>query len=108
MLYMRANETAMHQPKAVHYIATMYSMYLFQRSSVSPSLIKIQTVFSEVAMYIHMHVLSCLVLTLFPLALEIIATYSNRIIDLVSHTTYVVCVNFVHMWRNPQFKVDSE
>ena len=28
------------------------------------------------------------------------------IIDLVSHTTYVVCVNF--KWRDLQFKVDSE
>ena len=30
------------------------------------------------------------------------------IIDLVSHTTYVVCVNFIHKWRDLQFKVDSE
>ena len=29
-------------------------------------------------------------------------------IDLVSHTTYVVCVNFIHKWRDLQFKVDSE
>ena len=27
---------------------------------------------------------------------------------LVSHTTYVVCVNFIHEWRDLQFKVDSE
>ena len=33
---------------------------------------------------------------------------SVRIIDLVSHTTYVVCVNFMHDWRVVQFKVDSE
>ena len=33
---------------------------------------------------------------------------SVRIIDLVSHTTYVVCVNFTHKWRDLQFKVDSE
>ena len=33
---------------------------------------------------------------------------SVRIIDLVFHTTYVVCVNFIHKWRNLQFKVDSE
>ena len=25
-----------------------------------------------------------------------------------SHTTYVVCVNFIHKWRDLQFKVDSE
>ena len=31
-----------------------------------------------------------------------------RIIALVSHTTYVVCFNFLHKWRDPQFKVDSE
>ena len=31
-----------------------------------------------------------------------------RIIDLVSHTTYVVCVNFIHKCRDLQFKVDSE
>ena len=28
--------------------------------------------------------------------------------DLASHTTYVVCVNFIHKWRNLQFKLDSE
>ena len=28
---------------------------------------------------------------------------SFRIIDLVSHTTYVVCVNFIHKWRDLQF-----
>ena len=28
---------------------------------------------------------------------------SVRIIDLVSHTTYVVCVNFIHKWRYLQF-----
>ena len=32
---------------------------------------------------------------------------SVRIIDLVSHTTYIVCVNFIHKWRDLQFKVDS-
>ena len=29
---------------------------------------------------------------------------SVRIIDLVSHTNYVVCVNFIHKWRDLQFK----
>ena len=33
---------------------------------------------------------------------------SVRIIDLVSHTTYVVCVNFIHKWRDLLFKVDSK
>ena len=33
---------------------------------------------------------------------------SVRIIDLVSHTTYAVCVNFIHKWRDLEFKVDSE
>ena len=33
---------------------------------------------------------------------------SVRIIDLVSHTTYVVCVNFIHELRDLQFKIDSE
>ena len=31
---------------------------------------------------------------------------SVRIIDLVSHTTFIVCVNFIHKWRDLQFKVD--
>ena len=31
-----------------------------------------------------------------------------RIIDLISHTTYVVCVDFIHKWRDLQFKVGSE
>ena len=33
---------------------------------------------------------------------------SVRTIDLVSHTTCVVCVNFIHKWRDLQFKVDSK
>ena len=33
---------------------------------------------------------------------------SIRIIDLASQTTYVVCVNFIHKWRDLQFNVDSE
>ena len=33
---------------------------------------------------------------------------SARIIDLVSHTPYFVCVNFTHKWWNLQFKVDSK
>ena len=31
-----------------------------------------------------------------------------RIIDLVSRTTYVLCVTFIHKWRDLQFKADSE
>ena len=30
------------------------------------------------------------------------------VIDLVSHIAYVVRVNFIHKWRELQFKVDSE
>ena len=33
---------------------------------------------------------------------------SVRIIDLVSPTTYFVCVNFIHNWQDLQFNVDSE
>ena len=33
---------------------------------------------------------------------------SVRVIDLASYTTYVVCVNFIHKWRDLQFEVDSE
>ena len=33
---------------------------------------------------------------------------SVRIIGLVSHTTHVMCVNFMREWRNIQFNVDSE
>ena len=33
---------------------------------------------------------------------------SVRIMDLVSHITYVGCVNFIHKWRDLQLKVDSE
>ena len=34
--------------------------------------------------------------------------HSVRFIDLVSYTAYVVCVNFIHKWRDLQFNVDSE
>ena len=47
LLYMCANETAMHQPKALHYIATVYTMKIFQCSFVSLSSVKIPTVFSN-------------------------------------------------------------
>ena len=33
---------------------------------------------------------------------------SGRIIDLISHTIYIVCVNIIHKWRDLQFKVDTE
>ena len=33
---------------------------------------------------------------------------SVRIIDLVSHTIYVVCVIFIHKWWDLQLNVDSE
>ena len=33
---------------------------------------------------------------------------SVRIIDLVSHTTYVVCANFIYKWRDLRFKVCSK
>ena len=33
---------------------------------------------------------------------------SVRTIVLVSHTTYVVCANFIHKWPDLRFKVDSE
>ena len=33
---------------------------------------------------------------------------SVRVIDLVPHTTYALYFNFIHKWRNLQFKVDSE
>ena len=32
---------------------------------------------------------------------------SIKFIDLVSHTTNVVCVNFIHKWRALQFKVNK-
>ena len=34
--------------------------------------------------------------------------FSQDYDDLASHTTYVMCINFIHEWRNRQFKVDSE
>ena len=43
----------------------------------------------------------------FDISLSKIQKYYNpsvRIIDLVSHTTYIVCVNFIHKWRDLQFK----
>ena len=54
-------------------------------------------------------------ISFFYLKVQYIHTYiighynpSVRIIDLVSHTTSVVCVNFIHKWRDLQFKVDSD
>ena len=49
-------------------------------------------------------------LTLFNIfhAYPLVIISSVRIIDLVSHTTYVMCINFIHKWRDLQFTVDSE
>ena len=33
---------------------------------------------------------------------------SVRIIDLISHTTYIVCVNFIYERRDLQLQVDSK
>ena len=33
---------------------------------------------------------------------------SVRIVNLVFHTTYVVCVNFMREWQYLQFKVDPK
>ena len=35
-------------------------------------------------------------------------TYIIGHYNLASHTTYIVYVNFIHEWRDLQFKVDSE
>ena len=37
-----------------------------------------------------------------------LANPSVKIIDLVSHTTHVVCVNFIHKWGDLQLKTDFE
>ena len=55
---MCANETAMHQPKAVRYLAAVYIKYHFESSFVSLSRIKIPSVFSEVAITIRTHLCS--------------------------------------------------
>ena len=76
---MWAIEMALHQPKAVHYLATVYTVHVFQRSFVSLSKIKIPTVFSEVAITVRTHFSSLSRLTLFRLALELIGTYPPRL-----------------------------
>ena len=75
---MYANETAIHQPKGLHYIATVYTMKIFQYSFVSLSSVKIPTVFSKVAITVRTHVSSLPSLMLFRLALEVIGTYPPR------------------------------
>ena len=54
------------------------------------------------------HIIDCV--QLYFINTYIIGHYnpSVRIIVLVSHTTYVVCVNFRHKWRDLLFKVDSD
>ena len=48
------------------------------------------------------------VLCIYPFNMFIHYIHSIRINDLVSHTTYVVCINFIHKWRDLQFKIDSK
>ena len=52
----------------------------------------------------------CIIFSCLPPFPSIISHYnpSDMIIDLVSHTTYVVCVNFIRKWRDLQFKVYSD
>ena len=73
-----------------------FIVYICERTKHFPHLVCSSTIIWEFfCTYIHTY---------------IIGHYnpSVRIIELVSHTTYVVCVNFIHKWRDLQFKVDSE
>ena len=99
----------MHQPEVVHYIATVDTLNLFQRSFVSLSAIKILIVFSEVAITVRTHLFS-LRLMLFCLELELIGTYPHVKWGLIvpSHIINVVCVNFIREEWDLQFKVKSE
>ena len=47
---------------------------------------------------------------LYLLTYQLIGNYnpSVKIIDLISHTTDVVCDNLMHKWLHLQFKIDSE
>ena len=67
-------------------------------------------VFSEYLKRLKVKLISYLIFVLTCIHTYIIGHYnlSVGIIDLISHTTYIVCVNFMHKWRNLQFKVDSE
>ena len=78
LLYKCANETAMHQPKAVHYIATVYAMYLYQRSIVISFRIKMPNVFHEVVITVHTHISLVPHLALSRLVLELIGIYPSR------------------------------
>ena len=90
--------------KAVHYIATVYTMCLFQRSFVRLSRIKIPTVFSEGAITVRTQ-LSCVTvdllvisLTLFRLALELIGTYPRivkRGLTVFSSELYTIGLTFL-------------
>ena len=66
---MCANETTMHQPKTMYYMA-MYTFISFQRSFVTLSIIKIPTVFSEATIRVGTNLSS-----LPRLALAVIGTY---------------------------------
>ena len=53
--------------------------------------------------------ISCHFLSLFYIHTYRIGHYNTSVrIYLVSHTTYVVCINFIHKRQHLQFKVDSE
>ena len=59
---------------------------------------------------INMYVYTIVLKTIHFIHTYIIGHYnpSVRIIDIVSHSTYVVCVHFIYKWRDLQFKVNSE
>ena len=74
---MCANETVTHQPKAVHHIAAVSTMYLFQHSFVNLPRIKE----SNSVLYVRVK-LPCLML--FQSALELTGTYLTVLIEKVS------------------------
>ena len=69
--------------------------YLFSFIVITILLSGLWPIFSHHPYYIHTYIIGH-------------CNPSVRIMDLVSHTTYVVCVNFIHKWRDLLFKVDSE
>ena len=76
------------------YIDVLYVISVYKNILPKKFLVKTPTFFNSFT-YIHTYIIDHY-------------NPSVRIIDLVSHTTYVVCVNFIHKWRDLQFKVDSE
>ena len=91
------------------YFKTFRLLSCFPYDRLSPPATHLMLLLIEISKFLHLNVYTNVYIFIV-VHTYIIGHYNPSvwIIDLVSHTTYVVCVYFIHKWRDLQFKVNSE